>query len=501
MLAATVCCAALLSALTAESAAATPSQLVPYTSAANAADSMSRTVSGGFGTADQGGAYVTGPSAQFSVSGGAGHISAISPGNSVRATLTGIRGADEILKSAFTMPTLPTSGGGMYYRLELRRQTNGDQYSVRVRVAPGGVLTLSFTQVRNGVEAAIGAQAVLAQHATAGTSITLEAMVSGSTSTDLRARSWLTATAAPDWQLGVTDAAATRLSAAGQIGVSAYVSGTSQAMKLTVATVNGSAVTFQPGPANTGVPAGKTLTQYVGNMVVTTPGSTLDALDIHGFLTIQAANVTVKNSIIRGGVATGGNPGLVSNTSAAATNFVLQDSTIVPEHPSVALDGVRGANYTLTRVNIYGTVDGAKVIGNNVTIQNSWIHDTVHYLNDPYQSNGPSHNDGVQVLNGTKIRLLNNTITNSSNSALQVTQGNGVVSDLWFNGNWADGGGCTVNINNNPLAALAAIAVNDNRFGRASTFHCPVLVTKSTQLTALRNVYDDTGAAAVITYN
>jgi hypothetical protein len=125
----------------------------------------------------------------------------------------------------------------------------------------------------------------------------------------------------------------------------------------------------------------------------------------------------------------------------------------------------------------------------------------VHYLNDPYQSNGPSHNDGVQVLNGTKIRLLNNTITNSSNSALQVTQGNGVVSDLWFNGNWADGGGCTVNINNNPLAALAAIAVNDNRFGRASTFHCPVLVTKSTQLTALRNVYDDTGAAAVITYN
>jgi hypothetical protein len=472
----------------------------PYTATANALDSMSRTVSGGFGSANQGGAYTTSPTAQFSVSSGAGHVSAIAPGSGVRATLA-VSAADEILNSTFSVPALPTSGSGLYYRLELRRQTNGDQYSVRVRVAPGGVLILSVSQVRSGAEIAIGSQLVLAQRATAGASITFEAMVAGSTSTDLQARAWLTATAAPAWQLGVTDSAVTRLSAAGQIGLSAYVSGASQAMQLTVATFNGSSVTFQPGPKNTGVPPGTALTQHVGNMVVTTPGVTLDGLDIHGFVSIRAANVTIKNSIIRGGVATSGNPGLVTDTDAAGTNFVLQDSELVPEHPSVAIDGVRGWNYTLTRVNIHGTVDGAKVIGNNVTIQNSWLHDTVYYDVDPYQGGQHTHNDGVQVLNGTKIRMLNNTITNNYNSALQVTQGNGVVSDLWFNGNWADGGGCTVNINNTPLAPLASVVVNDNRFGHATrVVSCPVVVTTSTALTSVRNVYSDTGTAVVIKY-
>jgi hypothetical protein len=504
LLAATACCAALVSGIsgtTADQAAAATSQPPPYVSAANAVDSMSRTVSGGFGSADQGGAYSTNPAAKFSVSGGAGHISAIAPASAVRATLASVNSADEIVSSTFSVVTLPTSGSGVYYCLELRRQTNGDEYSVRVLVAPSGVLTLSVMQVRSGVQAAIGTKVVLAPRATAGALVTVQAMVSGSTSADLRARAWLASTATPDWQLGATDSAATRLSAAGQIGMYAYVSGGSQPTGLTVAMFGGSAVTFQPGPSNTGVPAGTKLAQYTGNMVITTPGVTLDSMDLHGFLTIKAANVTVTRSIIRGGVATSGNPGLVTDTDAAGTNFVLQDSELVPEHPSVAIDGVRGANYTLTRVNIHGTVDGAKVIGNNVTIQNSWLHDTVYYDVDPYQGGQHTHNDGVQVLSGTKTRLLNNTITTNYNSAIQVTQGNGVVSDLWFNGNWADGGGCSVNINNSPLAALAKIVVDDNRFGHNTrNANCPVVVTKSTELTALRNVYDDTNAVAVVRY-
>jgi len=255
----------------------------------------------------------------------------------------------------------------------------------------------------------------------------------------------------------------------------------------------------RPGPTNTGVPAGTALRQYYGNLVVTTAGATYDALDIHGFVTIKAANVTITRSIIRGGIATAGNPGLVTDTDAAGLNFALRDSELVPEHPSVYIDGIRGANYTVTRTNIHGTVDTAKVIGNNATIQNSWLHDTVHYLVDPAQGGGPSHNDGVQVLNGTKIRILNNTITGADNSGLQVTQGNGAVSDLWFNGNWADGGGCTANINNYPLASMDAVVVNDNRFGHATRVaNCPIIATRATSLTAMRNVYDDTSTAVVI---
>jgi hypothetical protein len=514
LLSAAACCAALLSAVSvtlADKASASPPPPAPYTATTNALDSMSRTVSSGLGTANQGGTYATTPSAQFSVSGGAGHVAAIASGQGVQATLA-VSAADQILYSTFTVPTLPTSGGGVYYDLDLRRQANGDQYSVRVLVAPGGVLTLSAIQIRSGVQTAVGTALVLTQRATAGATIALQAMVSGSTSTELRARAWLTAAAAPDWQFLATDSATTRLSAAGQIGLSAYVSSTSEATALTVTSVVGWSVAFtqsvpppvpsgQPGPSNTGVPLGTPMTQYTGNMVVTTPGVTLSGMDLHGMLTIRAANVTIKNSIIRGAAITSGNPGIVTDTDPAGTNFVLQDSEVVPEYPSVALDGVRGANYTLTRVNVHGTVDGAKVIGDNVTIQNSWLHDTVYYAVDPYQGGQHTHNDGVQVLNGAKIRLLNNTITNNYNSALQVTQGNGVVSDIWFNGNWADGGGCSVNINSTPLAALSAVVVNDNRFGHATrVLNCPVVVSTSTQLTAQRNVYDDTGAAVVIKY-
>jgi hypothetical protein len=256
----------------------------------------------------------------------------------------------------------------------------------------------------------------------------------------------------------------------------------------------------QPGPTNTGVPAGTVLTQRHSNLVITTPGATYDALDVHGFVTIKAPNVTITRSIIRGGIATGNNPGLVTASDPAATNFRLVDSELLPEFPSVYIDGMRGGNYTLLRDNVHGTVDGAKIIGDNVTIQSSWLHDTVSYPQDPSQNNGPTHNDGVQVLSGSRVRIVGNTIGGGSNSALQVTQGNGVVSDLWFNGNWADGGACTVNINNNPLPTMNGIVVNDNRFGHASTYNCPIIVTRATQLTALRNIYGDTGLPVRIAY-
>lgn len=243
------------------------------------------------------------------------------------------------------------------------------------------------------------------------------------------------------------------------------------------------------------------LKQHNGDLVITTAGATYDALDIHGFVSIKAPNVTIKRSIIRGGVATSGNVGIVTDTNSAGTGFVLQDSEIVPEHPSVYIDGIKGWNYTLNRVDIHGTVDTAKVYGDNATIEHSWLHDTVYYEHDPNQGGGHTHNDGVQVLSGINTHIVDNTITGSYNSALQVTQGHGVVDKLWFNGNWADGGGCTVNINNTPLPSMSDIAVTDNRFGHDTRVpNCPIITTRQTQLTAAGNVFDDTGQAVQVRY-
>src|SRR5207237_8813035 len=70
----------------------------------------------------------------------------------------------------------------------------------------------------------------------------------------------------------------------------------------------------QPGPNNTGVPAGTTLTVFNGDLTIDTAGATYSNLDIHGYVKVNAPNVTIKNSIIRGGAGAPGN-GIVNDTT------------------------------------------------------------------------------------------------------------------------------------------------------------------------------------------
>jgi hypothetical protein len=257
----------------------------------------------------------------------------------------------------------------------------------------------------------------------------------------------------------------------------------------------------QPGPTNTGVPAGLTLTPEYGNLTITTPGETLDGMDIHGFVDIEAPNVTIMNSILRGGVATS-DIGIVQDTDDAATNFLIEDSELVPEFPSVYIDAIKGWNYTALRINAHGTVDTAKVYGDNATIEDSWLHDTVLYPHDADQNGGPTHNDGVQVLSGDNIHILGNTIDDSDNTALMVTQDHGVTTNLWFDNNWADNGVCTVNLAMKPLPTMTGINIDNNKFGHGSSGDdCVIMTNSHIGLSAVNNVYADTGLPVRIRTN
>jgi hypothetical protein len=248
----------------------------------------------------------------------------------------------------------------------------------------------------------------------------------------------------------------------------------------------------QPGPANTGVPAGTALTVMNGNLTITTAGATYSGLDVHGFVSVRAPNVTIKNSIIRGGVAPA-DIGLVNDIDASATHFVIEDSELVPMDPSVQIDGIKGWNYTALRVEIHGTTDGAKIFGPNATIENSYIHGLVTYAHDPDQGGKRSHNDGVQILSGSNIKIIGNTIKGGSNTALMITQNHGVTNNVVFDNNWVSGGACTVNMTPMPLGSLNAITVDNNIFVDDSTAHCPILDTTATNLTAVGNVFAGTG--------
>jgi Right handed beta helix region len=253
----------------------------------------------------------------------------------------------------------------------------------------------------------------------------------------------------------------------------------------------------QPGPGNTGVPAGTALTVHDGDLTITTAGATYSGLDIHGFVKVEAPNVTIKDSIVRGGVAPY-DIGLVNDVDNSATNFLIEDSELVPADPTVQIDGIKGWNYTALRVDIHGTTDGAKMYGPNATIENSYIHGLVTYAHDPDHGGGQSHNDGVQILSGSNLKIIGNTIEGGTNTALMITQDHGKTSNVIFENNWVSGGVCTVNITPKPLGSLTAITVDNNIFTDNSTRGCPILDTTNTDLSTAGNVFAGTGQSVPV---
>lgn len=249
--------------------------------------------------------------------------------------------------------------------------------------------------------------------------------------------------------------------------------------------------TGKPSAATTGVPKGTTLRRIDGDQTYAKAGQVIQNVDIHGYVTIKASNVVIRNAIIRGGAAKC-NAAVVN---IAAGSVTIERSEIAPAHPNACLDGVWASNATLRRMNIHGTVDGVKA-GSNVLIEDSYIHDLSWYASDPNQGGGATHNDDVQTLSGSHITLRRNVLLAmpKGNAAYQVTQDFGAVSDLHIEHNWLDGGGCTLNFAHKVRASLTGISVVGNRFGRHSVYQCPILVSTKTTLSANSgNVWDDTG--------
>ena len=235
-----------------------------------------------------------------------------------------------------------------------------------------------------------------------------------------------------------------------------------------------------------------------GDLNITTAGATYSGLDIHGFVYVKAPNVTIENSIIRGGTPTT-SVGLVNDLVATGTNFTLRDSELVPSTPNVYIDGIHGANYTAIRVNIHGTADGAKMFGDDSTIEESWIHDLQAFASDPYQGGGASHDDAVQVLGGHNLRIVNNTLSGGNNSAVQVTQTTGSVTNLTIDGNVVGGGACSVNLQDAPLTSMSGITVDNNVFTHTSQYNCPITAYAGTTFSHLGDTWvDGVGTVGVI---
>ncbi|WP_347756845.1 right-handed parallel beta-helix repeat-containing protein [Agrococcus sp. ProA11] len=236
-----------------------------------------------------------------------------------------------------------------------------------------------------------------------------------------------------------------------------------------------------PGPNNTGVPAGVNLRVHNGNMVITRAGTVIDGLDIRGFVDVRAANVTIRNSIIRGG-AEGGQDSLVRSASNSAS-LTITDSELVASVASPKIDGLRGWNITAERLDIHHVLDGVHLWGSgNVTMRNSWVHDILHFENDPGWNGGPSHDDTVQIQSGSNITLTGNRIEGAYNAGIILTQDAGPISNVRITDNFLDGGACTINISEKSHGPLRGIVIDNNTFGENSQHNCHVIYPPSSSI-------------------
>ncbi|MET1016049.1 MAG: right-handed parallel beta-helix repeat-containing protein [Leifsonia flava] len=249
-----------------------------------------------------------------------------------------------------------------------------------------------------------------------------------------------------------------------------------------------------PGAKNTGVPAGTKLTVHDGDITVTAPGTVIDSLDVRGSIVVKAANVTIKNSIIRGRAGSGP---LVNNL-LHNPNLVIQDSELFAAMDR-RVSGIMGSHFTATRLNIHHVTDGIHLTDGEVTLKDSWLHDNLHLDKDPAWNGTPTHDDGIQVQGGSNITIDHNTLTGAHNAALMVTQDRARVTNLSWTRNYADNGGCTINIAQGSLGPVTGMKITDNTFGRnTSIANCAIIAPTTTKIDTQRNYWaDDMSPVAV----
>lgn len=256
--------------------------------------------------------------------------------------------------------------------------------------------------------------------------------------------------------------------------------------------------TGQPGPSNTGVPDGTVLQHHYGNLTITTPGTVVNAMDIHGFLTIRASNVTVQNSIVRGG-----DPGQVNSSLISAygdhVNLVIKDTTLVGAFPSPYLDGLKGLNFTATRLDISNVVDTILIFGDNVTVQDSWLHGNTHFDPDPRTPDGISHDDNVQIEGGRNIMLRHNTFQGAYGAVVMITQNYARSQDISIIDNVISGGGCSINLSEKGQGPIQNTLVQDNEFGATRVNGCAVIAPPTSPVRMVNNIWSATGASVGVT--
>ncbi|MDT0156338.1 hypothetical protein Q9R19_01745 [Microbacterium sp. ARD32] len=250
--------------------------------------------------------------------------------------------------------------------------------------------------------------------------------------------------------------------------------------------------------SNTGVPAGTALKVHNGDIVVNTPNAVISGLEVRGTIRIEAPGVVIKNSKIIGG-SRASSTGLVTNIRSGQP-FRIVDSELYAATPDPLWYGILGSNFTAERVNIHGVVDPVHIVGNNVIVRSSWLHDTSHWEKDREQGGTPTHDDSIQIVGGTSLVIEGNRLEDAHNAAIQISQSTSraKLGSIVIRGNYIQGGGCSVNIASTPSPVRPI--VEKNVFGPDRVFATCAVTAPSSNAPSLSGNSWYSGGAAMSSY-
>ncbi|GEA88977.1 metallophosphoesterase [Cellulomonas cellasea] len=186
-----------------------------------AADTFTRTVASGLGSAETGGAWRTSGTG-YSVAGGTARVQ-LGAGTGRDLALPVSSASTDLTLTAAT-DRAPT-GGGLYLSVDGRRVPGVGGYRAKVHVGSSGAVSVGLTRTAGSSETALAPSTVVPglTHVV-GQRLQVRVQVTGTSPTTVRARVWRAGDPEPSaWQLTATDATA-GLQAAGEIGAYLYLS-------------------------------------------------------------------------------------------------------------------------------------------------------------------------------------------------------------------------------------------------------------------------------------
>jgi hypothetical protein len=232
------------------------------------------------------------------------------------------------------------------------------------------------------------------------------------------------------------------------------------------------------GAANTGYPDGQVFSKTLtGGLTISTDGTVIDGYKISGGVTVNAKNVTIRNSWVTNSAGGASGSGVVKilNGASATVDHNLLDG-LNATHACIWHEGasmVATAN-ECTGVNdgifSWASTEGVDGTGDNFTIADNWLHGFTTQA-----ANG--HIDGYQTEGAKNGVIRHNTfdVSQDQNSAIAIWNSRKSASNIAVSNNLIQGGGFSIYAEDySPSEASPAggytvtnITFTDNRFSNS----------------------------------